>query len=57
MKNMKTKSMVAMACVGSCAYLGYKYMKDHPEVKKNMKNMAKSATKKIYQKLDDMDID
>ncbi len=55
MKDDKSMSMVAMMAMGSVVFLGCKYMMCHPEVRKNMRNMAKSATKKIYQKLDEMD--
>lgn len=57
MKDDKSIGVVAMVAIGSCAFLGYKYMEKHPEVRHNMKNMAKSATKKLYQKLDEMDMD
>ena len=53
MKN--TKTIAVMAALGSGAYFGYKYMKCHPEVRRNMKNMAKSATKRMYEMLDEMD--
>ena len=55
MKDDKSTGVVAMMAMGSIAFLGMKYMMCHPEVKRNMRNMAKSATKKIYQKLDEMD--
>ena len=55
MKEDKSMGMVTMMAIGTVAFLGCKYMMCHPEVRKNMKNMAKNATKKIYQKLDEMD--
>ncbi len=55
MKDDKSVGMVAMVAIGSMAFLGYKYMACHPEVRNNMRNMAKNATKKLYQKLDEMD--
>lgn len=55
MKEDKTMSMAAMVAVASMAFMGYKYMMCHPEAKKSMKDMLKNTTKKIYQKLDDMD--
>lgn len=55
MKEDKTMSMAAIIAVTSMAFMGYKYMMCHPEAKKSMKDTLKSATKKLYQKLDDMD--
>ena len=52
---MKDKSMAILLAMGVGAAIGCKYMMCHPEVRRNMKNMAKSATKRMYQKLDDMD--
>lgn len=54
---MKDKSIgiVTLVAMGSLSALGYKYMMHHPEVKRNMKKTIKSATKKLYQKLDEMD--
>lgn len=55
MKEDKTMSFAAMVAMASMAFMGYKYMMCHPEAKKSMKDTLKCATKKIYQKLDDMD--
>ncbi|MDO4995832.1 MAG: hypothetical protein Q4E69_01510 [Bacilli bacterium] len=55
MKEDKTMGMAAIVAVASMAFMGYKYMMCHPEAKKSMKDTLKSATKKIYQKLDDME--
>ena len=55
MKKEESMSVALMMDMGSMALLGYKYMMCHPEVKKNMKNSLKCATKKLYQKLDEMD--
>lgn len=49
--------MAFLAAIGTCAFLGYKYMKKNPEVKRNMMNTAKSATKRVYDKLNEMDMD
>jgi len=57
LKRNKKIEMAALAAVGTCAFLGYKYMKKHPEVKRNMMNSAKSATKRVYDKLNEMDMD
>ena len=55
MKEDKTMGMAAIVAVASMAFMGYKYMMCHPEAKKSMKETLKSATKKIYQKFDDME--
>lgn len=57
MSKKKKIEMASLAVVGTMAIMGYKYMKKHPEVKQNMNNMAKSATKRIYDMLDEMDMD
>ena len=51
----KNESMMGPILIGSMALLGYKMMICNEEVKKNMKNMAKSALKNMYKKLDEMD--
>lgn len=53
--NMKTKAGMLMAVMAGGAYLGYNYVKSHPEVAQAMKAKAKCATKKVYDMLDDMD--
>lgn len=55
MENMKKKTMALMAMIGTGAYMGYQYLMKHPEMKNKLKQKAKCATKKLYEKLDDMD--
>lgn len=55
MKKNNNMSLAAIMMVGAVSALGYKYMMDHPRTKRNMKNMMKDCTKKLYQKLDEMD--
>lgn len=52
---MKDKTIIILGAMGIGAVMGCKYMMCHPEVRRNMKNMAKSATKRMYETLDDMD--
>lgn len=52
---MKNKTMVIMAMIGTGVYMGYNYLMKNPEMKKMIKQKAKCATKKLYEKLDDMD--
>ncbi len=56
MKEEKSSmGLVVLMAMGSIAAIGCKYMMCHPELKRNMKNMMKSATKRIYKMLDEMD--
>lgn len=52
---MKNKTMVIMAMIGTGFYMGYNYIMNNPEMKKKLKQKAKCATKKIYEKLDEID--
>ena len=52
---MKDRSFLILMAMGVGVVIGCKYMMCHPEAKKSMKETLKSATKKIYQKLDDME--
>ncbi len=51
---MKKGTMMAML-LGGLGVIGYMYMQKNPEAKQNVRNMAKSAVKKAYNKLDDME--
>lgn len=50
----KMNGATLAAVLGGMSIAGYMYMKKNPETAKNMKNMAKSITKKAYEKLDDL---
>ena len=52
---MKKNTMKTMAMLGGMGMLGYMYMKKNPEMKTNMKNMAKNMARKTYNKLDEME--
>lgn len=52
---MKDKSFLILMAMGVGVVMGCKYMMCHPEVRRNMKNMAKSASKRMYDTLDKMD--
>ncbi len=51
---MKKSTMMAML-VGTLGVMGYMYMQKNPQMMENMRNMAKSAAKKTYDKLEEMD--
>lgn len=55
MESMKVKTMALMAMIGTGVYVGYNYLMKHPDMKIMLKNKAKCATKKLYEKLDGMD--
>ena len=44
-----------MAMMGGIGYVGYKYMKNNPEITHNMKQMIKSAAKRTYEMMNDVD--
>ena len=53
MKKQKTmKNAAIAAALGGMGVAGYMYMKKNPAVMDNMKNMTKSAAKKVYDALD-----
>ena len=55
---MEKKSMNKMmwaANLGGMGVAGYMYMKKNPNAMSNMKEMAKNAAKKTYDKLEDID--
>ncbi len=54
MKKNRMKNMTMAAMLGGMGVAGYMYMKKNPEVANNMKNMIKSAAKKTYETLDDV---
>lgn len=43
------------AVLGGMGVAGYMYMKKNPTAMSNMKEMAKNAAKKTYDKLEDID--
>ena len=45
-------SMTMAAILGGMGVAGYMYMKNHPEVGHNMRNMVKNAAKKTFEKMD-----
>ena len=51
---MKKSTMMAML-VGGLGVMGYMYMQKNPQMMTNMRNMVKSAAKKTYNKLEDME--
>ncbi len=55
MKKSTMKNMATAAILGGMGVAGYMYMKKNPEMVNNMKSMAKSAAKKTYEKLEDID--
>lgn len=55
MKRNNMKSLTRAAIIGGMGVAGYMYMKRNPEVMHNMKSMAKSAAKKTYEKLDEVE--
>mgnify|MGYP003306688847 CR=1 FL=1 len=52
MKN-KMNGMTWIALIGGMGVAGYMYMKMHPEVSHNMKQMVKGAAKRTYNMMDD----
>ena len=54
---MKEEKMgiVPVFALSAMAIVGMKYMMCNPTIKKMMKEKAKCATKKLYQKLDEID--
>lgn len=50
---MKMKTMTMMAVLGGMGVMGYMYMKNNPEVTKNMKQMVRSAAKRTYEMMSD----
>ena len=52
-KNAMNKMMWA-AILGGMGVAGYMYMKKNPNAMSNMKEMAKNAAKKTYEKLEDV---
>lgn len=52
---MKKSTMRTMAMLSGLGIAGYMYMKKNPEMKTNMKNMAKNMARKTYNKLDEME--
>lgn len=52
----KTKNkMIWAAVLGGMGVAGYMYFKKNPNAMSNMKEMAKNAAKKTYDKLEDID--
>ena len=51
---MKMKTMTMMAVLGM-GVMGYMYMKNNPEATKNMKQMVRSAAKRTYEMMSDVD--
>ena len=52
-KNAMNKMMWA-AILGGMGVAGYMYFKKNPNAMSNMKEMAKNAAKKTYEKLEDI---
>lgn len=54
MRKNTMKTVTKAAILGGMGVAGYMYMRKNPAVISNMKSMAKSAAKKTYDKLEDM---
>jgi len=49
---MKNMAIIVMM-LGGASIAGYMYMRKHPEMICNMKNMAKDTSRKVYNMLDE----
>lgn len=55
MEKRSMNKMMWAAILGGMGVAGYMYMKKNPNAMSNMKEMAKNAAKKTYDKLEDID--
>ena len=55
MEKKTMNKMMWAAILGGMGVAGYMYMKKNPNAMSNMKEMAKNAAKKTYEKLEDID--
>lgn len=55
MEKKAMNKMLLAAIFGGMGVAGYMYMKKNPDAMSNMKEMAKNAAKKTYDKLEDID--
>ena len=55
MEKRSMNKMMWAAILGGMGVAGYMYMKKNPNAISNMKEMAKNAAKKTYDKLEDID--
>ena len=55
MEKRSMNKMMWAAILGGMGVAGYMYMKKNPNAMSNMKEMAKNAAKKTYDKLEYMD--
>lgn len=53
MKKRTMKNMTMAAMLGGMGIAGYMYMKKNPSIMHNMKNITKSAAKKVYETLEE----
>ena len=53
MKKQTMKNMTMAAILGGMGVAGYMYMKKNPSIIHNMRNMTKSAAKKVYETLNE----
>ena len=53
MKKRTMKKMTMAAMLGGMGVAGFMYMRRNPEVKHNIKNMTRSAAKKVYNALEE----
>lgn len=50
-----TKKNMMIAAVLGMGVMGYMYMKNNPDATKNMKQMVRSAAKRTYEMMSDVD--